>query len=221
MSFMKEVINGSIDIWNRYLEHPFIRELALGTLDEEKFKGYIIDDSIYLREYARIFAYAMYKSKRMADIQLFYNILSFVNESENYTRIYYLQKFGLTQEQVEEMEARPENKAYIAFMRNIVLNHEIPEILMAVLPCMLSYKYIAENVFKPVSHRKDNPYWEFMKDFLTEEFFNNCAKWYLFAEKKCKNLAAERKAILLEIFRSSSEHELQFWDMSYRKRKIM
>lgn len=71
MSFMKEVINSSLDIWNSYLKHPFIRELALGILDEEKFKGYIIDDSIYLREYARIFAYSMYKSKRMEDIKFF------------------------------------------------------------------------------------------------------------------------------------------------------
>ena len=54
MSFMEEVINSSMDIWNKYLEHPFIRELALGTLNEEKFKGYIIDDIVYLREYARI-----------------------------------------------------------------------------------------------------------------------------------------------------------------------
>ncbi len=218
MSFMEEVINSSMDIWNKYLEHPFIRELALGTLNEEKFKGYIIDDIVYLREYARIFAYAMYKSKRMADIQFFYDMLSFVNKSETYTRIYYLEKFGLKQDEIEDMKPRPENKAYIDFMRDIVLNYDLPEILMAVLPCMLSYHYIAHNVFKPVLDIRDNPYWIFIKDFLSEEYSLSCSEWYKLAEDKCRHLDSTRKDRLKEIFRKSSEHELYFWDMSYRER---
>ncbi len=218
MSFMKEVINSSLDIWNSYLKHPFIRELALGILDEEKFKGYIIDDSIYLREYARIFAYSMYKSKRMEDIKFFYNILSFVNEGESSTRIYYLEKFGLTQDEIEEMEPRPENKAYIDFMRNIALNYDIPEILMAVLPCMLSYNYIANHVVKSFPEIKNNFYWRFIKDYITEQYSKGCIEWSKFAEEKCKQLDTTRKNRLIKIFRTSSEHELYFWDMSYRER---
>lgn len=218
MSFMKEVINSSLDIWNSYLKHPFIRELALGILDEEKFKGYIIDDSIYLREYARIFAYSMYKSKRMEDIKFFYNILSFVNEGESSTRIYYLEKFGLTQDEIEEMEPRPENKAYIDFMRNIALNYDISEILMAVLPCMLSYNYIANHVVKSFPEIKNNFYWRFIKDYITEQYSKGCIEWSKFAEEKCKQLDTTRKNRLIKIFRTSSEHELYFWDMSYRER---
>lgn len=218
MSFMKEVINSSLDIWNSYLKHPFIRELALGILDEEKFKGYIIDDSIYLREYARIFAYSMYKSKRMEDIKFFYNILSVVNEGESSTRIYYLEKFGLTQDEIEEMEPRPENKAYIDFMRNIALNYDIPEILMAVLPCMLSYNYIANHVVKSFPEIKNNFYWRFIKDYITEQYSKGCIEWSKFAEEKCKQLDTTRKNRLIKIFRTSSEHELYFWDMSYRER---
>ena len=30
------------DIWNSYLEHPFVKGLADGTLDIEKFKFYML-----------------------------------------------------------------------------------------------------------------------------------------------------------------------------------
>lgn len=144
--------------------------------------------------------------------------MSFVNEGESSTRIYYLEKFGLTQDEIEEMEPRPENKAYIDFMRNIALNYDIPEILMAVLPCMLSYNYIANHVVKSFPEIKNNFYWRFIKDYITEQYSKGCIEWSKFAEEKCKQLDTTRKNRLIKIFRTSSEHELYFWDMSYRER---
>ncbi len=49
MSFVKTLVDNSMDIWEAYLKHPFIIELQQGTLDIEKFKHYIVQDSIYLK----------------------------------------------------------------------------------------------------------------------------------------------------------------------------
>lgn len=43
-------------IWASYMEHPFIKGLEDGSLDEEKFKHWLKQDYIYLIEYARLFA---------------------------------------------------------------------------------------------------------------------------------------------------------------------
>ena len=51
MSFVREMIENSMDLWNGYLKHPFVTELASGALPEEKIKRYIIEDSLYLKEY--------------------------------------------------------------------------------------------------------------------------------------------------------------------------
>ena len=62
---LESIIRGSMDLWEGYLTHPFITGLADGTLSDDRFLHYLIQDSLYLREYARVFAMAMYLSSTM------------------------------------------------------------------------------------------------------------------------------------------------------------
>ena len=41
------------DIYDKILRHPFILELTEGTLDEEAFRFYVVQDALYLKDYAR------------------------------------------------------------------------------------------------------------------------------------------------------------------------
>lgn len=41
------------DIYDRILKHPFIRGLTDGSLDEESFRFYVIQDALYLKDFAR------------------------------------------------------------------------------------------------------------------------------------------------------------------------
>ena len=49
-------------IWDDYLNHPFLKEMGQGTLDREKFKSYLIQDYLYLKEYAKVYSMALIKS---------------------------------------------------------------------------------------------------------------------------------------------------------------
>ena len=51
------------DIWMGYLEQPFVKELAEGTLDVEKFRFYMIQDYRYLLQYAKVFAFGVIKTE--------------------------------------------------------------------------------------------------------------------------------------------------------------
>ena len=55
MTFMEKVLKKNTPIWNECAATPFVRELRAGTLPMEKFKLYIIQDSIYLKHYARVY----------------------------------------------------------------------------------------------------------------------------------------------------------------------
>ena len=35
--------------------HPFVQELGAGTLSKDKFKFYLLQDYLYLLEYAKVF----------------------------------------------------------------------------------------------------------------------------------------------------------------------
>lgn len=215
MSIMQCAVDESIDIWNECVKHPFLQEMANGTLDEEKFKRYIILDSIYLREYARCFAGAMYKAKSLSDMRKYYSILSFVNDNESTTRQRRLASWGLSDDDVENMSSLPENKAYTDFMLSVCEKYDDAHILMAVLPCMLSYYYIFKKLCDEKPKINESKYWDIISDYTSDRYYDDCVEWGKFAQEKCKDADEKTQKELIEIFKRSSEHELAFWNMSY------
>ena len=61
-SFVLHVVQESLPVWEQCLHSEFLERLADSTLDEACFKGYIVEDSLYLREYAKVFAWGMTKA---------------------------------------------------------------------------------------------------------------------------------------------------------------
>ena len=49
MSFAHELMDRAMPIWNQFLTHPFIQQLADGSLDKDGFKRYLIQDTLYLK----------------------------------------------------------------------------------------------------------------------------------------------------------------------------
>ena len=105
MGFVSELIRDSLPIWQQCLDSDFVRGVADGSLPEDCFQGYIVDDSLYLREYAKVFAWGMLHARDMAEIRNYYSLLSFVNESEDATRLAYLRRYHLTDEQIQRLSA--------------------------------------------------------------------------------------------------------------------
>ena len=131
--------------------HPFYsRAMGTGKLPENKFKEYMIQDSIYLKHYARVYGQAIYCSKRLKDIQTFYSILNFVTDlrSRPFLEFRYLKKYGVTDDDIESIKPLPENQNYIDFLLSQAKGQNVCEMLMAVLPCMMSYSYIFRRLAK-------------------------------------------------------------------------
>ena len=59
------------NIWKQYYSHPFVKGIQDGTLDKEKFRYYIIQDYLYLEEYAKVFAIGLAKAKSLSTTRLF------------------------------------------------------------------------------------------------------------------------------------------------------
>ena len=68
MRFVKECIQNSLPIWELCLNAPFLQKLENGTLEESSFLGYIIDDSLYLREHAKAFVWEMSEQFRLDSV---------------------------------------------------------------------------------------------------------------------------------------------------------
>ena len=215
MKMMEQAIAGSRDLWEGYLVHPFVKGAEEGPLPPKQFETYMVQDSIYLKEYARVFALAMYRAETLREMQLFYDVLSVVINDESFTRVKYLRRYGIDPDRVDEIAPLPENKAYTDFMLEMA-SRGLAEALMAVLPCMLSYLYIAKEVVKRSPDvLTQSPYGDWLADYASERYAEKCSRWAAFADQLCDGYSRERKEELAGIFRVSSQHEMRFWDMSY------
>ncbi|MEY8311517.1 transcriptional regulator [Oscillospiraceae bacterium 42-9] len=213
---MKETISKSLRIWDECVKSDFISELKKGTLPIEKFKNYMVQDSIYLKHYARVYGKAIFHSTNLRDIQIYYSILSFVTDTESAVRINYLSSFGMTDDDIELIQPLQENQNYIDFLLNIAESGNICEILMAVLPCMMSYSYI----FRKIADEPDtskSQYWDFIQDYADDQYYEDCISWGKFADHKCENLTENEKNRLSKIFEEASTLELDFWKMAYKE----
>ena len=214
-TFVQQLVQESLSVWERCLHSEFLTKLADGTLDEACFKGYIVEDSLYLREYAKVFAWGITKATDMQTIRTYYSLLSFVNESEDAARLHYLKHFGLTDEGIQRLPLRPENRAYVDYMIESAKNGEgAAECMMACLPCMLSYGWIFQKLLAEKPAVQDTLYGALVVDYADKGYEDACRAWAAYAEKACAGLTPERVARCKEIFRQCSEHELHFWETS-------
>lgn len=114
MAFMKDILTHNIPIWEECAATPFVQEVQTGKLPLEKFKRYMIQDSIYLKNYARIYGKAIFHAATLREIQLYYSMLNFVNDTESEVRLDYLKQFCITDDDIELIAPLPENTVYLA-----------------------------------------------------------------------------------------------------------
>ncbi|MEG1475839.1 MAG: hypothetical protein RSC10_08810 [Longicatena sp.] len=218
MTLMEETLEDSWDIWQQYMKHPFIEDIRKNKMDEEMFCHYLVEDTIYLKAYARVFGMGIYKSKTMEEIRLFYDMLKFVESDENVARVKLLATMGIDVKDIENREPTAENKAYTDFMLKIAQEEGPLEMIFATLPCMLSYAYIGEELVKEnPSIVEENTYGTWIQEYVAKEYIDKCDEWASIALDMSESISKEKKKHLKDIFRTASEHELSFWNMSYKK----
>lgn len=217
MKFMDQIIQNSLPLWEEAANEPFLEEMGKGTLDRQQFLDYIVQDSIYLRDYLKAFAMAIFKSRSLKEMQVFYSVLGFVNDSENETRLKYLADNGMTDADVEQVEKKPACQAYTQFLIDIAQQEEIPEILMAVMPCMLGYYYVFDSVRKRFPAVMDSYFGPLVADYTSDLYKECCDVWTDFCNQVCQDLDQERKERLNQLFLMASKHELYFWQMAGEK----
>ena len=149
LPFVSALVQSDLPVWEQCLQTEFLQKMENGTLSEDCFKSYLVEDSLYLREYAKIFAWGMTKATTMAAMRTYYSLLSFVQENEDLTRLRYLEQYGLREADIQSLPLRPESRAYLDCMIDAARTGEgEAECLMACLPCMLSYGWLFQKLLQ-------------------------------------------------------------------------
>ena len=102
--------------WRSYVDHDFVRQMGEGTLSEAAFRTYLVQDYLFLIQFARAWALAAYKSRRPADIRAAQaGLAAILDETDLHLRL--CARWGLTQ---ADIEAAPEHQATVAYTRYVL-----------------------------------------------------------------------------------------------------
>lgn len=215
MKTTERLLAATGEIWKSYNEHPFVLGIQNGTLDKAKFRFYMIQDYLYLADYAKAFAVGVAKAKTLETANLFAKYISVMN-GELDVHSGYLARMNVTQEEIDSTPRSLDNLSYTSYMLRVAYEEGEAEILTAILACAYSYEVIARNI------AKNNP------DSVNDKFYGDWIRGYLssgYADENVillntlnrltENYAENQIQHLIDIFTACSRYELAFWELSW------
>lgn len=204
------------DIWPCYLEHPFVREMAEGTLPPDKFRYYMLQDYAYLRDYTKIFAACISKAEDFNVIRfLSENIMAVLDETER-VHIPYMKRLGITDEEIAAVVPHIINSSYSHYMICEAQSGTVLSGLVALLNCSWAYAYIGENMVKRFPDATLHPcYGQWFSGYVCDDYLRTNQLLIQMVDSLSEEISPQETARLCRIFRTCSQHELQFWDMAY------
>lgn len=205
--------------WASYVDHSFVRQMGQGSLPETAFRTYLVQDYLFLIQFARAWALAAYKSRRPSDIRAAQaGLAAILDETDLHVRL--CARWGLSK---ADIEAAPEHQATVAYTRFVLdcgAAGDLLDLHVALSPCVIGYAEIGRALSPDgVAALGDHPYREWIGEYAGEGYQGVAAA----ARKHLDELAArsmteQRFTELVAIFAQASRLEADFWQMGLAAR---
>ncbi len=213
--FTEELWRSIEPIFSAILAHPFVKGLTDGSLPEEAFRFYVVQDALYLQDYARCLALAAAKAPRAAWCELFAEHAKVALVVERSLHESFFQEWGLSEEQVASTPYAPANLAYTSYLLRIAYERPFEELLGAVLPCYWIYWEVGKHLERLGS---PNPlYQRWIDTYASEEYAQVVRAVLAVTDEAVADLPESRRAPIRQHFVTTSRYEWLFWDSAWRQ----
>ncbi|MGH7901541.1 MAG: thiaminase II, partial [Thermodesulfobacteriota bacterium] len=201
-------------IYKSILSHPFIRGLTDGSLSREKFKYYVIQDALYLMEFAKALSIAAAKSPEEDWIIMFNEHSAGALKVERALHDSFFKEFGISSDKVSRTPLAPTNLAYTSYLLSVAYSSPFNELVGALLPCYWIYWEVGKAL---ISKGSPNPLFQRWIDTYGGEEFAKVVKEVLNVTNKIsKKLRVDEREAMKRHSVTTSRYEWMFWDMGYR-----
>ncbi|MGN0335572.1 MAG: thiaminase II [Lachnospiraceae bacterium] len=220
MNTMQVLLDASKEIWEGYYTHPFVRGIQDGTLDKEKFKYYIMQDFLYLIDYAKVFSLGIAKAKSMETLKLFSSYVQQLTDGEMDIHKGYLGMFKITQEEMDQMPVALDNISYTSYMLRVAYAEGEAEILAAILSCAYSYELIAKKMTAENPKAAAHPFYgSWVQGYASDDYSRGNEALIEMLNRLTADYTERQMEHLKEIFVACSRYEMMFWDMAWEMKK--
>ena len=217
MKLTQALYENAKEIWDSYLKHPFVSELGNGTLAVDKFRFYLLQDYLYLLDYAKVFALGVAKSKNEESMRRFaYMVHNILNEEMSIHK-HYMERLGITKEEVASAEKSLANTSYTSYMLEVAYSQGELAILTAILSCAWSYDMIGKHHAGIPGAATHPLFGEWVQGYSSEGYAKSTQEMIQWIDELGENISNAEKEELINIFIRCSRYEYAFWEMAYQK----
>ncbi|MCS7207503.1 MAG: thiaminase II [Dehalococcoidia bacterium] len=215
MAFSTTLWRSIEDIFSRILAHPFLQGLTDGTLPEEAFRFYVVQDALYLRDFARGLALLGAKAPQDAWLMKFAQDARDALQVERALHEAFFAHWGLTPEQVYATPLAPTNLLYTSYLLRVAYERPFYEGVAAFLPCYWIYLEVGKAL-----ERRGSPkplYQRWIDTYASTEYEKVVRGTIAVTDALAETLTDAQRETMRHHFVITSTLEWMFWDMGWRK----
>lgn len=216
MSFSDAAWQRTANLRHAIHDLPFNTELTAGKLSIERFRGYIVQDALFLAQYSRALTLAAARSPDATTLHAFTASALEAVAAEQELHARYLQEFGIAAAEFATAEPSPDCLSYTSFLLATGYHDPWEILVAALLPCFWIYWDVGTHIAGQAS--PTNPYLAWINTY-TDEGFSGAVRTVIAITDQAA--AATTPAIqerMITAFIRSSQYEWLFWDGAYQQR---
>jgi thiaminase/transcriptional activator TenA len=208
--YSQELWDAIDPIYTAILDHPFITGLVDGSLPRDAFRHFVVQDSHYLRDYARALALCAAKAPTEDDVRAFASDAVGAIAAEQEMHAEFMFQLGGSAEQAAELPVGPTTRAYTSYLLATVYGGSFLDGLAAVLPCYWIYARVGEALLKESS--PDPLYRRWIAAYGDESFQDAVRRVVTLADRTGEESTPLQRSRALDHFVTTARYEWMFWN---------
>lgn len=200
--------------WQDYTQHAFVEQLGSGNLPLESFKHYLVQDYLFLIQFARAYALGIYKSPTLADMRHSLEGVKAILDVELELHIEICGRWGMQREEIEQAPEDTPTMAYTRFVLDAGMSGDLLDLQAALAPCVLGYAEIGKRLQGMGCATSENPYQRWIQEYAGEGYQELAHGFEAWFEGTGELLLTDaRYPRVLSLFEKACRLESDFWQM--------
>lgn len=210
----QDLINACQSDWDAYTQHPFVMQLGDGSLAQPCFLHYLKQDFLFLKQYARAYALAIYKAHTLADMRKALPSVHALLDSEINHHVAYCSNWGLTE---ADLEAEDEDFGTVAYTRYVLdagMTGDLVDLYAALAPCSIGYAEIGRLLANDENTIVEgNEFASWIDLYSGSEFQQSVADSAQHFDQLLADIDinSQRGQYLVKVFKTATRMEVAFW----------
>jgi thiaminase (transcriptional activator TenA) len=193
---------------------PFNAELAAGTLPQDRFRHYIVQDAHYLIGFGRALSLAAAKAPEPDTIVQFARAAEEAIVVERALHGGFFRDYGIGPDTFAATPLTPACDHYVSFLIATAYAEPFEVACAALLPCFWIYKAVGDDIFARAA--PGNPYRAWIDTYAGAEFAEAVAGMIAVTDRAALNVSAATRERMHHAFAQATRLEWMFWDSAYR-----